>query len=173
MKLLFIAFLLPLQVLSQDITGIWSGQIETNGNAVPYELVISADLTGYSLTTFTIDGIENTGVKSIKLKQKSNSFFITDGDLVYSSYPSPARRVKLLGSLSLQVEDTIMTLSGSFQTKSLDFRAQDRNTYSGTITLRRQNKLARTKLISKLDELHLLNTLSFFQPKTDDQKRQK
>jgi len=49
----------------------------------------------------------------------------------------------------------------------MDFRSDDNLAYSGTIELARQNNQAKTKLIRMLDQLNLLNTISFLDPKGD------
>lgn len=174
MKTLIILFLFPLKLIAQDITGIWTGFIQTTGNKLPYELVISEQkdkLTGYSLTVFVFDGVENIGVKSIKLKNKNGSVSIEDNELVYNNYTTPPKRVQLLGRLSLKINDSVSTLNGSFTTRSLDFREQETNPFSGTIHLQKQNNFSQTKLIAKLDELQLLNTISFIQPKIKENER--
>ena len=167
MKVLFVLVLLPLQILSQDLTGIWTGLLQTNGVDLPYEIVISDDdgkITGYSLTVFNIDGVENVGIKAIRLKNKGGSIFIEDEKLIYNNYVTTSRRVKLLGEMLLRVRDTVMTLNGPFRTRSLDFREQKSLSFTGTITLQKLNTPQDTKLISTLEELNLLNTLAFEQP---------
>lgn len=166
MRVLFVLVLLPLQILSQDLTGIWTGLLQTNGIDLPYEIVISNDdgkLTGYSLTIFNIGGIENVGIKAIRLKNKHGSIFIEDDKLIYNNYITTSRRVKLLGEMLLRVHDTVMTLNGIFRTRSLDFR-ENSPSFTGTITLQKQNMPQETKLISTLEEMNLLNTLRFMQP---------
>ena len=64
MKLGILLLFLPLRMFAQEITGAWSGYLETNGTQVPFELVIGEKnyfITGYSLTSFTIKGVENIG----------------------------------------------------------------------------------------------------------------
>jgi hypothetical protein len=171
MKTLTILLLFPLKLIAQDITGIWTGFIQTTGTSLPYELVISENkdkLTGYSLTVFIFDGIENIGVKSVKLKNKNGTISIEDNELVYNNYTTPPKRVQLLGRLALKINDSVATLNGSFTTRSLDFREQENNPFTGTIHLQKQNNFAKTKLIAKLDELQLLNTISFIQPKINE-----
>ena len=88
MRVLLVLVLLPLQILSQDLTGLWTGMLQTDGTDLPYEIVISnenGNLTGYSLTIFNIDGIENVGIKAIRLKNKNGSVFIEDEKLIYLS----------------------------------------------------------------------------------------
>src|SRR5205085_9289664 len=167
MRVLFALILMPLQILSQDLTGIWTGLLQTNGNDLPYEIVISNNggkLTGYSLTIFNIDGIENVGIKTILLKNKQGSIFIEDNKLIYNNYIATSRRVKLLGEMLLRVHDTVMTLNGPVRTRSLDFREQNNTSFDGTITLHKLNTPKETKLISTLEEMNLLNTLQLMQP---------
>jgi hypothetical protein len=171
MKILIILLVLPLQLLSQDISGIWTGVIHTQGSDLSYELVISGNnekLSGYSLTVFTINGVENRGVKSVILKNKKGNVSLEDDKLIYSNYTTPAKRVKLFSDLSLTMTDSIMTLSGNFHTRTMDFRAAGDDPYTGTIFLRRQKNSAETKLISELDKLNLLNNLSFISPETTE-----
>jgi len=165
MKMLLLICFFPLQIVAQDLTGIWTGSIQTTGNHLSYEVVVSENkekLTGYALTVFVFNGVENVGIKSIQLKIKEGSITIEDGELVYHNYTAPAKRSKLSGKLTLGTSDSTMVLSGSFTTRSLDFR--DQTSYTGTIYLQKQNNFTSTRLTSKLDELNLLNSLSFVQP---------
>ena len=167
---------MPLQILSQDLTGIWTGLLQTNGNDLPYEIVISNNggkLTGYSLTIFNIDGIENVGIKTILLKNKQGSIFIEDNKLIYNNYIATSRRVKLLGEMLLRVHDTVMTLNGPVRTRSLDFREQNNTSFDGTITLHKLNTPQETKLISTLEEMNLVNTLQLMQPEKSPVKPQR
>jgi hypothetical protein len=54
-----------------------------------------------------------------------------------------------------------MVLSGSFFTRTIDFREESRNQFVGTVYLRKQKGFPQTKLIAKLEEMSLLHTLSF------------
>ncbi len=161
-----ILFFLPLQNFAQDITGTWSGFLLVNDTKVPYELVISGDkknLSGYSMLTFTFNGIENVGVKTTEIKIKRSSIAIEDGELIYDNYSTPSRRVKLYGTLVWVGRDSNMTLAGTLATRSMDMRALNENNFKGTIKLQRKPP-RRSKLISKLDEMGLSDKLSFMQP---------
>jgi hypothetical protein len=165
-KFLFALFFLPLQNFAQDITGTWAGFLQINDTKVPYELVISGDkknLNGYSLITFTFDGVENVGVKTMEIKIKRASIAIEDGELIYDNYTTPSRRVKLYGTLVWVGRDSSMTLAGTLATRSLDMRSPNENNFKGTIKLQRKPP-ARSKLISKLDEMGLADQLSFVKP---------
>jgi hypothetical protein len=160
-----ILMFLPVQCLAQDITGNWAGYLQINDTKVPYELVISGDkknLSGYSLITFTFDGVENVGVKTMEIKIKRASIAIEDGDLIYDNYTTPSRRVKLYGTLVWVGRDSNMTLAGTLTTRSMDMRALNENNFKGQIKLQRK-PLSRSRLISKLDEMGLTEKLSFMQ----------
>jgi hypothetical protein len=166
-RMITILCLLPLHLLAQNITGVWTGHIYSMESKLPYELVISEQdgrLNGYALTVFTVDGIENMGIKSIKLHQKKDGFLIEDEELIFDTYSTPPKRIKLLGNLTLATRDTVMMLTGTFTTRSLDRRVQGSiNPYSGTIQLKKQDNHQSTRLTAKLDELNLLQSLSFLQ----------
>ena len=167
--LLFLFF--PVGLFAQDITGIWTGFIHTSGTDLPYELAISETndkLSGYSLTVFTFDGIENVGVKSMKIKKKKGDILIEDDVLIYNNYKIPGKRVALISSLSLSTENSMLILQGSFITRSID-----RSSFKGTIRLEKKDTSFPTKLIPKLDELKLINTLSFMRPEIRGQEKEK
>ena len=174
MKTLLILLALPLKVFAQDLTGIWTGFLDMGDSKLPYELVISGDkksLSGYSLMTFTFNGIENVGLKTMEIKVKRGSIAIEDGELIYDNYNTPPRKVKLYGSLAWVGRDSNMTLAGTFQTRSLDMRALNENAFKGIIHLKKTRAFAQTNLTAKLKEMDLMKDLSFVKPairKTED-----
>jgi hypothetical protein len=164
-RIFLLLFLLPLHILAQDITGIWVGHLEAAGTKLPFEIAVSGngkeDFTGYSHTVFTFNGIDNIGVKTIKLNNKKGNVSLEDDELVFSNYTTPPRRVKMLSKLFLRTSDSLLVLNGSFFTRTIDYREPDKTSFTGTIYLRRQKGFPQTQLIAKLDELGLLHTLSF------------
>ena len=136
MKTFFILFFFPIHLAAQDLTGLWSGSLYTSGNELPYELVISRTddkLTGYSLTTFIIDGLENAGLKSMKIKNKNGKVIIEDDELIQDNYSVKPKRMMLYSVLSITGEDSNMILSGNFNT-----RAYNNANYKGTIILKKK-----------------------------------
>jgi hypothetical protein len=164
MKAILVLFLLPLQVFSQDLSGIWVGTIATSETQMPFELAINQDMSGYSMITFLFKGAEKTAVKKINLIRKDSTFTISDDKLVYNNFTIRSRNIKTFCELSIKMVDTTMVLSGPFHTRTRDLRAGDEDLSSGTITLQKQNRQVQTKLISKLDSLKLSNTLAFSNP---------
>jgi hypothetical protein len=176
LKTILLLFLFPIHVYAQDLTGVWTGFLETGDQKVPYELVISGgkkSLSGYSMIVFTFDGVENVGVKTMDIKVKRASIQIVDGDLIYDNYNTPPRHVKLYADLAWVGRDTTMTLAGTFATRSLDMRTSiHENSFKGVVHLQKRNVLSKTKLTDKLKEMDLLNQLSLTQPvkKVEEQK---
>jgi len=167
-KILLALFFLPFNGFAQDLTGAWAGYLLVNDIKVPYELVISGEkknLSGYSMLTFTFDGVENVGVKTIEIKMKRGSIALEDGELIYDNYSTPSRRVKLFGTLAWVGRDSNMTLAGTLATRSLDMRALNENNFKGMIKLQRKPP-AKSPLMSKLDEMGLTDELSFMKPAT-------
>ena len=165
MKAIFVLFLLPLQLFSQDLSGIWEGTISTSETQMPFELAINQDMTGYSMITFMYKGAEKTAVKKITLIRKDSTFTISDDKLVYNNFTTRSRSIKTFCELSIKMVDSTIVLSGPFHTRTRDLRAGDEDLATGTITLRKQNNQAQTRLITKLDSLKLSNTLAFSNPK--------
>jgi hypothetical protein len=159
-QLIFLLF--PLYLPAQELSGIWTGYLQTKDSQLPYELAINDDekkITGYSQTIYLIDGIENIGIKTIKVTPRKKDFLLEDGKLVFDNYTVRSTRSKLIGALLLTITDSQMTLQGTFRTRSLDMRVK--TSYEGKIFLQKKNKQEPTKLTAKLDELKLLNTLPF------------
>ncbi len=167
MRIVFsIFFLLPLFIRAQDISGVWTGYIKTPGSQLEYELAISGGdkkLNGYSLIIYPKDGIENIGIKKANIRQAKKQIYFEDGELVYDNFTTQPRRVKMFGTLSLIMKDTLMILQGNFSTRSLDFR--DTRTYSGEVYLQKTKKPAASKMLVTLDELNYSHHLSFVKPK--------
>lgn len=159
-----VLLVMPWQLHAQDITGLWTGYLESSGSRIPYEVVISANgdkWNGYALTVFTFNKTENIGIKTIELKQKKGALSLEDHDLVFDNYKTPPRRIKMIGNLVARGRDSNMVLEGSFFTRSLDFRSQDKAAYTGIIHLKKRNNNDVTRLTSKLEEMNLFASLSF------------
>ena len=161
MKFIFILFLLPLQLFSQDLSGVWVGTIATSETQMPLELALNQDMTGYSMISFTFKGAEKMAVKKMTLIQKDSVFTMSDDKIIYNNFTTRSRSVKTFCALSIKMVDGAMVLSGPFHTRTRDLRAGDEDLSTGTITLTKQNNNAQTKLIAKLDRLKLLQTISF------------
>lgn len=151
--------LVPVKIFSQDFTGFWTGYIYTSGTQLPYELVISEtndQLTGYSLSVFSINGVENTGMKRMKIRERKGSLIIEDDEMIYNNYTTLGKRVTLYSTLTLKNEDSALVLQGPFFTRSID-----RTSFKGNIRLLKKKSTEETRMISQLKRLNIWNNLSF------------
>jgi hypothetical protein len=156
--LLFCIVAFPSRAFSQDFTGVWTGFLFTSNVRVQYELVISESnnkLKGYSLTVFNINNVENTGVKTLKVKAKKSKISIEDDDLIFNDYSQRSKRVVMYSTLSLEEEDSIFVLQGSFFTRSLD-----RSSYTGTIRLEKSKTFGEARMVPILKKMDLWAALS-------------
>jgi hypothetical protein len=154
--------LLPICLLGQSLSGVWTGYIKTPGSQLPYELTISENnekTTGYSLIIYDKEGFENIGIKTAKITVGKKEIRVEDGELIYENFNTVAIRTKLYGFLKMEKKDTLWTLSGIFKTRSIDFR--DTRNYNGEVYLKKTSKEIPSKIITSLDELNLLHNLAF------------
>ena len=159
--IVIIAGMFPLQLFSQDLTGMWTGKIYTTEKTLPYEVAISekdGKLSGFSYTTFTVKGEEMVAMKSIIVKQENGKVIIEDADLVFNSFDEESpKQLKQTNTMELEVDGKTMILYGKFQTlKTKQFRSM-----TGNVRLRKDSIIAQPKLIAKLDEMELSKSLSF------------
>ena len=168
MKIILI-LLLPLKLYCQDITGVWTGSLynDTTKSFIPYEIAISEEkgkITGYSHTTFLIDGIPNEGVKSVKIIRKKDKIFIEDVELIYNNYSiSPAKGVHQFSLLNLSERDSEMFLNGTWKTN----RTREYSSVTGRLTLKRKKNFEDSKLVAQLKKMNLLKDLSFLEKPTE------
>ncbi|MEO7293165.1 MAG: hypothetical protein ABIW34_08685, partial [Ginsengibacter sp.] len=172
MRIFLIFLLLPLKLFSQDVEGVWTGTIynDTTHKYIPYEIAISESkgkLSGFSHTIFIGENNRNeVGVKSLKIKRKGDKILIEDDELIYNNYAEPAPKgVKQYSVLNVMQGDSGLSLIGVFNTN----RTKEYASLTGTIHLQKKNKITETKIIPKLDEMKLANSLSFIQNKTQEE----
>ncbi|MEJ7625657.1 MAG: hypothetical protein WKF35_02250 [Ferruginibacter sp.] len=162
----FIIILLSLfanKSIAQDITGLWKGNLynDTTQQFYRYELAISEEkgkLSGYSHTWFIIEDKKYYGVKKVKIKKQDGKIIVEDDELIANNYPvTPAKNVRQLNILSLEIKDSLMILSGPFSTN----RTKDYHSLTGSINIKRNNDFWQSALVPHLQELSLAKNLSF------------
>ena len=152
-----------------DITGLWKGTLynDSTQKYYRYEIGISEEkgkLSGFSHTFFLADDKEFYGVKKIKIKRANGKIIIEDAGLIANNYPiAPAKGVRQLNILILEIKDSIMTLTGPFSTN----RTKEYASLTGTISLQRKNDFWQSALVPHLQELGMSNELSFVKKEYD------
>ena len=150
-------------VSSQDITGLWSGTLynDSTQQTYQYEIAISDDhdkLNGYSHTWFLLEDKRFYGVKKVKIRQSNGKIIIEDNGLIANNYPvAPAKKVRQLNVLTLEIKDSILILSGPFTTNA----TKEYRPLTGYVTLTRKNDYWKSDLVPHLKELGRDQDLSF------------
>jgi hypothetical protein len=165
MKFILIILLLPISSFSQDISGVWVGNMynDTTRENIHYELAINqsdSKVDGYSHTTFMINGVKNIGVKEVKIRMKNDQLYVVDEKFVYNNYTEPpAKGVKMFSDLILSENDSAQVLSGSWKTNATKIYRP----LTGTLFLEKKKKIkpAETIIVAKLIQLGLSDKLSF------------
>ncbi len=173
--ILFVA-LIPAKSFAQkasptdiDITGLWKGTLynDTTKKYYRYEIGISEEkgkLTGFSHTFFLVDNKEFYGVKKIKVRKKEGKIIIEDAGLIANNYPeSPAKGVRQLNILTLEIKDSVMFLAGPFTTN----RTKEYSSLTGSVSLQRKNDFWQSALVPHLQELGISEKLSFVKKEND------
>lgn len=162
--LILLWLIFPLSGLfAQDVTGLWKGILhnDTTGRNLRYEIAISENkgkLTGYSHTFFIINDKEYYGVKKIKIRRQDNKIITEDIVLIANNYPIPPNKgVRQINILTLDIQDSLMFLSGPFTTTP----NKEFNPLTGNIRLQRKNDYYQSALVPHLFELGLTKDLSF------------
>ena len=169
MKLFIILFILPIQICAQDITGLWSGHLynDTTRKYLPYELVISEDkdkLNGFSHAIILIDTIENIAVKTVQIKKRNGKILVEDEAFIYNNFTiSPPKGVRVFSNMIYRDVDSAEVLTGEWNTNPTN----EYSALTGSIRLQKQKDFNYSKLIAKLHELDLSNSLSFLPVKKE------
>jgi hypothetical protein len=148
-----------------DITGLWKGTMynDSTQKFLKYEIAISENkgkLSGYSHTYFILDDKEYHGVKKVKIKREDGKIIVQDVELIANNYPiPPAKGVRQLDILTLEIKDGVMTLSGPFSTNRTKFY----RSLTGNINVQRKTNFRQSALVPHLEELGKAEELSFVQ----------
>lgn len=146
-----------------DITGLWKGTLynDSTRKYYRYEIGISEEkgrLSGFSHTFFLVEDKQYYGVKKVKVKRMDGKIIIEDDGLIANNYPeAPAKGVRQLNVLTLEIEDSVMKLTGPFSTN----RTKVYSPLTGSISLQRRNDFWQSALVPHLQELGRSEQLSF------------
>lgn len=164
--ILILILLSPVFLFAQqtDITGLWKGTLynDTNQLTYQYEIGISREkgkYSGFSHTWFTLGDSQYFGVKKVSVKIAGDGkIIVEDKELISNNYPiKPSKGVRQLNILTLNTQDSIMTLQGPFSTN----KTKEYTSLTGFINLTRKNDFWHSSLVPHLEELQKAGELSF------------
>ena len=164
MRFIFVLlFAICTQVLhAQVVTGLYSGTLvnDSTKKEQRYELALSeyrGKITGYSYTTFVRNDSLFYSVKRVKATKKDNQLVVEDEKMLNNNFPeSPAKRVHQTNNIQLTNEDTLRTVTGTWQTN----RTKIYYALTGGVAMKLDNDSTHSALIGHLKELNII-----FQPR--------
>lgn len=152
--------------LGQDITGLWKGTLynDTTQRYLRYEIAISekkGKLTGYTHIFYIVDDREYYGIKKVKISMIDDKIVLQTDKMITNNFPPTApKNIRQVDVLSLEMQDSVMLLTGPFHT----IRTKEYASLTGSIRLQRKNEFQQSALVPHLEELGLTNELSFITP---------
>ena len=158
--LLFTLFLFFSADAQQILAGIYSGSMYNDSTKMlqKYELALSeyrGKVFGYSYVTFVVNDTFYYGIRRVKgVKNDKNELVLTDEELLANNFPeSPAKRVKRTATFPLAQEDTITSLSGTWQTN----RTKLYYSVGGATKTERSLDSSQSPLVAHLQELKIIS----------------
>lgn len=147
----------PVFAFCQDITGLWKGTMynDSTKQSLEYEIVINKEngkYSGYSHTSYVIDGTTYFGVKKINVRiAKDGKIVMQDAKWIENNYTGEQNKnVIQLNILDLATSGDQSFLDGPFVTN----RTKGHNTLTGRLSLKKEDPLtAKTEL-----KKYLVNT---------------
>lgn len=153
---LIVAICCPMMAFCQDITGLWKGTMynDSTKQSLEYEVVISKEngkLTGYSHTSYVIDGAKYYGVKKLNIRiAKDGKIVMQDAKWLENNYTGEQQKnVIQLNILDFASSGEQSFLDGPFVTN----RTKGHNTLTGRLSLKKEDPLtAQSELKKYLQE---------------------
>ena len=149
-----VALCCPMMAFCQDITGLWKGTMynDSTHQSLDYEIVINKEngkYSGYSHTSYVIDGNRYSGVKKINVRiAKDGKIVMQDAKWIESNYTGEqSRNVIQLNILAFATSGEQKFMDGPFVTN----QTKGHNTLTGRLSLKKEDPLtAQTELIKYL-----------------------
>ena len=145
----------------QILSGIYSGSMynDTTKMLTKYELALSeyrGKVFGYSYNTFIVNDTFYYGIRRVKgYKNDKGELVLTDEELLANNFPeSPAKRIKRTAVFPLAQEDTITSLTGSWQTN----RTRQYYSVGGATKTERSVDSSQSPLVAHLKELDIISS---------------
>lgn len=157
--LIFFCFLICFNAsFAQDVSGLYTGTLYNDSTRMTqqYQLALSdyrGKITGYSYTTYVVNDTFYYGIRRIRATKENGKLIVNDDKFIINNFPeSPSKGVKRTSILPLNGQDSIIDLSGRWQTN----RTKQYYSVSGPVQLKRDTDSSQSALIGHLRELGLI-----------------
>ena len=166
--LFFAAFCSSAQ--KRDISGAWTGYVQTVDMKLTYEVVIndsSGTYVGFSKIIFKVKNKEIFGIKSLAIREEDEKYILEEKELLSDNFEDDApKKIKQINTLDLQVTNTTMKLSGEFKTNAVMAQTKGGKTINikaatGEVFLQKTVKPDTSALFATLKEMGKTEDMGF------------
>src|SRR3981081_1729026 len=164
-KLLFVALFIPIFLLAQELTGVWTGTMRNDSTekTQQYELALSeyrGKVTGYSYTSFISNDSFYYSIKRMKATRQDSMWIVEDDYMVVNNFPERrAKGVKQINTFRLNKIDSTWKMDGTWKTN----QTKKYYSLSGKMEMKVEDDIKKSNLIAHLEELKIENTTVFYQ----------
>jgi hypothetical protein len=180
-KLLMIGFfLIPVFGFGQELTGMWTGVLNTDSNRIRKDKFFELALTeyrgkvyGYTHSEFMVDDTLYYILKRVKGTVEGDSCVVTDDKIVSCNFISRLDKgVKQSYTFHLDKVDSVWRLDGKWKTE-LETKKARRNFYSvgGSVKMAEEKDLTKSKIFPHLQELNLMNDVAAIESKNKNNNK--
>jgi hypothetical protein len=144
---------------AQKISGFYTGSLfnDTTKLVQQYQLALSeyrGKITGYSYVTFVSNDTFYYGIRKVLARIDGDNLIVADDKFIAHNFPeAPAQGVKRLFVIPLNQQDSVISLSGRWETN----RTKKYYSIPGTVEMGRSSDSAGSALFMHLRELELQN----------------
>ncbi|HVZ55098.1 MAG TPA: hypothetical protein VG870_00445 [Chitinophagaceae bacterium] len=168
-RLLLLLFLIPVAASSQQLTGLWAGQLSNDSNTIRRDQSFELALTqyrdkvyGYSYSSFLVHDTLLYIVKRVKGTVDGDVCVVKDEEITSSNFPvRPDKGVHQEYTFRLSRADSTWRLDGTWRTN----RTKTFYSISGTVKAAEQKDLSQSKLFPHLQELNLTDAVATLLPR--------
>jgi len=151
----------PAGAQNRNISGAWSGYVQTSQKKITYEVVIndsSGIYSGYSKIIFNVKDKSFFGIKSLNIRIEDDNYILEEMEMLSDNFEDTApRKIKQINTLSLSLTNTQMIFMGTFKTKAtMGLRAA-----TGEVYLQKAVKPDSSDLFKELSKMGKTENLYF------------
>jgi len=106
----------------RNISGAWTGYVQTSQKRLTYEVVIndsSGVYIGYSKIIFNVKDKSYFGTKTLQIRLEDDNYVLEEMEMIADNFEDSApRKIKQINTLSLSLTNSKMIFNGNFKTKA-------------------------------------------------------
>lgn len=164
--ILALVLLLPLPMLGQSLTGLWTGALSNDSTTVRKDQSFEIALTqykdkvyGFSRSTFIVNDTLYYIVKRVKGTIDGDICEVEDDKVISHNFPrKPEKGVKVISTFRRNPDDSTWSMDGEWKTN----KTKKYYSISGKVALKEEKNYEVSKIFPHLEELGLAKEVAFY-----------